>query len=167
MAPDSNGQKPYALLLEALRQSRFDGLAKVTMHGREHIVILRPAERGIMLHTMYYTDEIRSVPEFESHRNLVNDKELKLAKTLVESLVEDFHPGKFKDTYRENLEKLIAAKAKGKEIKAPPEPKVSKVVDIMEALRKSLDEKKSLEEKKKPVRGERAAAKKAAARKRA
>jgi len=61
VAPDANGQKPYALLLEALRQSRYDGLAKMTMHGREHVVILRPAERGIMLHTMYYADEIRGV----------------------------------------------------------------------------------------------------------
>src|SRR2546423_12798056 len=54
VAPEASGQKPYALLLEALRDSKFDGLAKVTMHGREHIVILRPSERGIMLHTMYY-----------------------------------------------------------------------------------------------------------------
>src|SRR5258708_3294335 len=79
VAPDKNGEKPYALLLEALRQSRYDGLAKVTMHSREHIVILRPAERGIMLHTMYYADEVRGVEEFEPHRKLVNDKELKLA----------------------------------------------------------------------------------------
>src|SRR5205085_2472597 len=121
----------------------------VTMHGREHIVILRPAERGIMLHTMYYADEIRDVPEFESHRKLVNEKELKLARTLIESLVEDFHPGKYKDTYRQNVEKLIEAKAKGKEIKAAPEAKAAKVVDIMEALRKSLEEKK--QQKKKPA----------------
>src|SRR5882724_926293 len=77
VAPDANGQKPYALLLEALRQSEYDGLAKVTMHGREHIVILRPAERGIMLRTMYYADEIRDVPEFEARGKLGNEKELK------------------------------------------------------------------------------------------
>src|SRR5262245_4185259 len=58
VAPETNGEKPYALLLEALRQSKYDGIAKVTMHGREHVVILRPADRGIMLHTMYYADEI-------------------------------------------------------------------------------------------------------------
>lgn len=154
VAPDSNGQKPYALLLEALRQSEYDGLAKMTMHGREHIVILRPAERGIMLHTMYYADEIRAVPEFEERHGMVKDKELKLAKTLVESLVADFRPEKYKDTYRQNLKELIEAKAKGKEIKAAPEPKVAKVVDIMEALRKSL------EEKTKPARSERAPVKK-------
>jgi DNA end-binding protein Ku len=160
IAPDSNGQKPYALLLEALRESTYDGLAKITMHGREHVVILRPAERGIMLHTMYYADEIREVPEFQPHRNQVSDKELKMAKTLIESLVGDFKPQKYKDTYRENLRKLIEAKTKGKHISPAPEPKVAKVVDIMEALRKSLEQKKS-------VHRERAAAKKAPARKRA
>lgn len=140
VAPESNGEKPYALLLEALRQTGYDALASITMHGREHIVILRPSERGIMLHTMYYADEIRDVAEFEPHRNLVKENELKLAKALVQSLVDDFRPAKYKDTYRENLEKLIAAKAKGKEIKPVPEAKPSKVVDIMEALRQSLDQ---------------------------
>jgi DNA end-binding protein Ku len=159
VAPDANGEKPYALLFEAMRQSSYDGLAKVTMHGREHIVILRPAKRGIMLHTMYYADEVRDVPEVTPHSNLVKDKELQMAKALIEALVGDFEPAKFKDTYRENLEKLIAAKAKGKEIAPAPQPKTAKVVDIMEALRKSL-ESKSAEEKPAP-------AKKAAKRKKA
>ena len=148
---DANGQKPYALLLEAMRQSSYDGLAKVTMHGREHIVILRPAKRGIMLHTMYYADEIRDVPETAPHSNLVKDKELQMAKALVETLAGDFRPEQYKDTYRENLEKLIAAKAKGKEIAPAAEPKAAKVVDIMEALRKSL-ESKSAEGKRAPAK---------------
>lgn len=147
VAPDANGEKPYALLLEALRESGYDGLAKVTMHGREHIVILRPAERGIMLHTMYYADEVQAVPEFQPHRDLVKDTELKLAKTLIESMAGAFKPKQYTDTYRENLEKLIAAKAKGKDIPAVAQPKVAKVVDIMEALRRSLSEKKTSEPK--------------------
>jgi DNA end-binding protein Ku len=138
---DTNGEKPYALLFEAMRQSSYDGLAKVTMHGREHIVILRPAKRGIMLHTMYYADEVRDVPEVAPRLNLVKDKELQMAKALIETLVGDFRPEQYKDTYRENLEKLIAAKAKGKEITPAAEPKTAKVVDIMEALRKSLESK--------------------------
>jgi DNA end-binding protein Ku len=143
VAPDANGQKPYALLLEALRKTEYDGLAKMTMHGREHIVILRPTERGMMLHTMYYADEVRNVAEFKTHRNLVSDKELQLATTLVSTLTSEFRPEQYKDTYRENLQKLIAAKSKGKEIKAAPAPKAAKVVDIMEALRQSLNEKKT------------------------
>jgi DNA end-binding protein Ku len=156
VAPDANGQKPYALLLEALRKSGYDGLAKVTMHSREHVVILRPSERGIMLHTMYYADEIRDVPEFQPHRNLVKEAELKLASTLVESLAGDFKPQQYTDTYRENLEKLIAAKAKGKQIEPVAEPKPAKVLDIMEALRKSLAEKKA--PARKPVAGKEKAA---------
>jgi DNA end-binding protein Ku len=143
VAPEQNGEKPYALLLEALRDSKYDGLAKVTMHGREHVVILRPAERGIMLHTMYYASEVRDVPDFQPHKNLVKDKELKLAKSLIASLVAAFDPKKYKDTYRENLEKLIAAKVKGREVQEAPAPKAAKVVDIMEALRNSLQQKKA------------------------
>jgi DNA end-binding protein Ku len=67
------GKSRMPLLLEALRQSGYDGLAKVTMHGREHVVILSASERGIMLHTMYYADEIRDMPEFHAHRDLVKD----------------------------------------------------------------------------------------------
>src|SRR5438552_1930249 len=93
-----------------------------------------------MLHTMYYVDEIRGVPEFQPHRELVKDKEVQLAKTLVESLAGDFQPQKYKDSYRENLEKLIEAKLKGRKITAAPSPKPAPVVDIMEALRKSLRE---------------------------
>ncbi len=156
---DANGQKPYALLFEAMRQSSYDGLAKVTIHGREHTVILRPAKRGIMLHTMYYADEIRDVPEVAPHSNLVKDKELQMAKALVETLAGDFRPEQYKDTYRENLEKLIAAKAKGKEIAPASEPKAAKVVDIMEALRKSLESKSA--------EGKRAPAKKSTKRKKA
>jgi DNA end-binding protein Ku len=158
VAADSDGRKPYALLLEALRQSKYDGVAKLTMHGREHIVILRPSPRGIMLHTMFYVDEVRQVPEFEPHKNLVNQKELKLARTLIESLVDDFHPEKYKDTYRENLKKLIEAKLKGREVKVPPPPKEARVVDIMEALRESLA-------RKKPVQAERTRARKTPSRK--
>ena len=113
------------------------------MHGREHIVILRPSKRGIMLHTMYYADEIRDAPQFQPHRNLVKEPELKLAKALIESLAGDFKPNQYTDTYHENLEKLIAAKAKGKQIEAVAEPKPAKVVDIMEALRNSLAQKKA------------------------
>jgi DNA end-binding protein Ku len=147
---DTNGEKPYALLFEAMRQSSYDGLAKVTMHGREHIVILRPAKRGIMLHTMYYADEVRDVPEAAPKTNLVKDKELQMAKALIETLIGEFRPEQYHDTYRENLEKLIAAKAKGKQIGPVAEPKAPKVVDIMEALRKSLEQSKDAKGKQAP-----------------
>jgi DNA end-binding protein Ku len=141
LAPDEAGEKPYALLFEALRQSSCVGVAKIAMHNREHIVILRPGARGILLHTMYFPDEIRQVEEFRTDTSAVKDNELKLAKTLVESLLAPFEPDKYKDNYRENLMAMIQAKVEGKEIveTAAPTHKAP-VIDILEALKMSLAE---------------------------
>ena len=139
MAPDEAGEKPYALLFEALRQSGYVGLAKVAMHNREHIVILRPGRHGILMHTMYYCDEIRKVDEFRTDTSLVKEKELDLARMLVESLAAGFEPEKYHDGYRENLKAMIAAKAAGQEIVEAPQPQLAPVIDIMEALKMSLD----------------------------
>ncbi len=142
MAPDEGGEKPYALLFEALRQSKFYALAKVAMHNREHIIILRPGAKGILLHTMYYQDEIRQVEEFRTDTSLVRDKELEMAKMLISSLEADFEPAKYHDAYRDNLQKMIEAKIEGKGVVETPEPKVAPVIDIMEALKRSLAEKR-------------------------
>jgi DNA end-binding protein Ku len=152
LAPDEGGEKPYALLFEALRQSAYVGVAKIAMHNREHIVILRPGAKGILLHTMYYPDEIRQVEEFRTDTSTVKPKELELAKTLVASLEAPFEPEKYKDNYRENLMAMIQAKVEGKEIveTAAPTHKAP-VIDILEAL------KMSLAEGKKPPRGVREA----------
>jgi DNA end-binding protein Ku len=143
LAPDEAGEKPYALLFEALRQSGCVGVAKIAMHNREHIVILRPGAKGILLHTMYYEDEIRQVEEFRTDTSKVQDKELALAKMLIESLLAPFEPGKYKDNYRENLLSMIRAKVEGKEIveTATPTHKAP-VIDILEALKMSLAEAK-------------------------
>jgi DNA end-binding protein Ku len=142
VAPDEGGQKPYALLFEALRQSSYYAVAKVAMHNREHIIILRPGAKGILSHTMYYQDEVRELEEFRTDTGLVKDKELDLAKMLISSLEADFEPQKYHDTYRENLQKMIEAKIEGQSVVATPEPHVAPVIDIMEALKKSLAEKK-------------------------
>ncbi len=146
MAPDEGGDKPYALLFEALRETKYYGIAKVAMHNREHIVILRPNGKGMVLHTMFYADEIRQVEEFRTDTSQVKEKELNLAKMLVESLAAEFEPEKYTDTYRANLQKMIQAKLEGQQIVATPTPHIAPVIDIMEAL------KKSLAEQKKPVR---------------
>ena len=108
------------------------------MHNREHVVILRPGKSGVMLHTMYYDHEIRKVDEFRTDVSLVKEKELALAISLIQALADDFQPEKYTDDYRDNLLKLIEAKKQGQEVVATPEPKESKVVDIMEALKASL-----------------------------
>jgi len=147
MAPDEAGEKPYALLFEALRQSGCVGVAKIAMHNREHIVILRPGPKGILLHTMYYPDEIRQVEEFRTDTSLVKDKELAMAKMLIDSLLASFEPEKYHDAYRENLMAMIQAKVEGKQIVETVETKhKAPVVDILEAL------KMSLAEVKKPIR---------------
>lgn len=142
MAPDEGGEKPYALLFEALKQSNYFGVAKVAMHNREHVVILRPARRGIVTHTMYYLDEIRQVDEFRTDTSTVKEKELELARTLINSLAEDFQPEKYHDAYRENLKKMIEDKIEGRKVVETPAPHVAPVIDIMEALRRSLSEKR-------------------------
>ena len=140
LAPEQAGEKPYALLFEALRRSGFVAIAKIAMHNREHVVVLRPGEKGIMMHTMYYTDEIRQVEEFRTDTGLVKEKELDLAMTLINSLAAEFEPEKYKDEYRENLQKMIAAKVAGEEVvETPASEHRAPVVDIMEALKLSLD----------------------------
>jgi DNA end-binding protein Ku len=142
VAPDEGGEKPYALLFQALKESKYYALAKVAMHNREHIIILRPGSKGILSHTMYYQDEIRQVEEFRTDTSLVKDKELDMAKMLISSLEADFEPQKYHDTYRDNLQKMIEAKIEGKKVVATPAAHVAPVIDIMEALKKSLAEKR-------------------------
>src|ERR1700730_1656428 len=143
MAPDEGGEKAYALLFEALRHSKFYAVAKVAMHNREHIIVLRPGAKGILSHTMYYQDEIRQVDEFRTDTSLVKDKELDMAKMLISSLEADFEPAKYHDTYRDNLQKMIEAKIEGHKVVATPSEHIAPVIDIMEALNKSLAEKRN------------------------
>src|SRR6516164_5183001 len=142
IAPEEGGEKPYALLFQALRESKFYALAKVAMHNREHIIILRPGAKGILSHTMYYQDEIRQVEEFRTDTSLVKDKELDMAKMLISSLEAEFEPQKYHDEYRDNLQRMIEAKIEGKKVVATPAAQVAPVIDIMEALKKSLAEKR-------------------------
>src|SRR5262249_6820560 len=142
VAPDEGGEKPYALLFQALRDSQFYALAKVAMHNREPIIILRPGSKGIFSHTMYYQDEIRQVEEFRTDTSLVKDKELEMAKMLIASLEADFEPQKYHDSYRDNLQQMIEAKIEGKKVVAAPSEHVAPVIDIMEALKRSLAEKR-------------------------
>jgi len=130
--------KRIALLYNTLKKTGYVGVAKIAMHNREHIVIFRPGANGLMMHTMYFANEVRKVEEFRTDTSLVKEQEVKLAEMLVESLAAPFEPEKYKDTYRENLQALIDAKIKGQEVVTPPQAEPSKVIDIMEALKKSL-----------------------------
>jgi DNA end-binding protein Ku len=142
VAPDEGGEKPYALLFQALKESEYFAVAKVAMHNREHVIILRPGSKGILSHTMYFQDEIRQVEEFRTDTSLVKDKELAMAKMLISSLEADFEPQKYHDEYRLNLQRMIEDKIEGKKVVAAPTEHVAPVIDIMEALKRSLAEKR-------------------------
>ena len=142
IAPDEGGEKAYALLFTALKDSGYYGVAKVAMHNREHIIVLRPGAKGILSHTMYYQDEIRQVEEFRTDTSLVKEKELAMAKMLISSLEENFEPQKYHDSYRDNLQKMIEDKIEGRKVVETPSEHFAPVIDIMEALKKSLAEKR-------------------------
>ncbi|HWE53551.1 MAG TPA: Ku protein [Bryobacteraceae bacterium] len=142
MAPDEGGEKPYALLFEALKATKYYAVAKIAMHNREHVVIVRPGEKGMILHTMYYSDEVRRSEEFRTDTSNVNEREMNLAKMLVESLAAEFEPEKYHDTYRDNLRQMIDSKVAGNAVVETPEAHIAPVIDIMEALKKSLDARK-------------------------
>jgi DNA end-binding protein Ku len=150
VAPEEAGARAYHLLMEAMQKSGYAGIAKVTMHNREYIVIIRPAKNGLTLHTMFYSNEIRSAAEYgNTDKSEIKEQERTLAMQLIQNLAAPFHPEKYHDTYQESLRTLIAAKAKGEEVVAPPHISLPPAVDLMAALKKSLSEsRKPAEEKK-------------------
>ena len=96
VVPDRGGEKPYTILFEALKETQHVALARVGMYGREHVVIVRPGEHGILAHTMFYTDEIRFENEFHVDVEGVGAKELELAKTFLDAIEAPFAPEEFK-----------------------------------------------------------------------
>src|SRR5213080_3707946 len=149
MVPEEAGRRPYALLTKALEESEYVAIAKLTMHNREYTVFLRPHEGGMMLHTMYYEEEVRKVDGFGAPDVELKDAEVKVAHQLIEALAAEWEPEKYKDSFQENLKQLIETKLEGGTIAEVEKPrKLAPVVDLMAALKQSLAE---MEGKKKPV----------------
>jgi DNA end-binding protein Ku len=136
--PDPSGAKAYRLLVEALDRAAKVGLAKVAMHQREYLVIIRARDKGLTLHTMYFADEIREVADYGHVGAPVKPQEMKLAAELIESLSAHFKPEKYKDDYRERVQALVDAKLKGRKTPVAAERKPAPVIDMMEALKRSL-----------------------------
>lgn len=143
VTPEDAGLKAYHLLLKAMEESGYAAIAKVAMHQREHIVIVRPQSKGLALHTMFYSNEIRAAETISTDKIELRDAEKKLAQQLIESLAAPFDPLKYKDEYQESLRAMIAAKLKGQEVTAVAQPQLAPVIDLMEALKKSLAEKQT------------------------
>jgi DNA end-binding protein Ku len=149
MMPEEAGRRPYALLTKALEESEYVAIAKITMHNREYTVFLRPHEGGMMLHTMYYAEEVKKVEGFGAPDVELKDAEVKVAHQLIEALADEWNPEKYKDSFQENLKKLIETKLEGGEVAEVEQPKkLAPVVDLMAALKLSLAQ---MEGKKKPV----------------
>jgi len=149
MVPEEAGRRPYALLTKALSESEYYAIAKLTMHNREYTVFLRPHEGGMMLHTMYYADEVKKIEEFGAPDVELKDAEVKVAHQLIEALAGEWDPEKYHDSFQENLKKMIETKLEGGEIAEVEKPKkLAPVVDLMAALKQSLAQQ---EAKKKPA----------------
>jgi len=160
VTPEDEGRKAYQLLLDAMEESGYAAIAKITMHQREHIVVIRPRDTGMTLHTMFYTNEIRAVAEYGKRTPAAEPKEAekKLATQLIESLAAKFEPEKYKDQYQESMQAMIAAKQAGQEVAEVQHTKMAPVIDLMEALKKSIAEKSQPAAKKPPTRAVPAAA---------
>jgi DNA end-binding protein Ku len=152
VAPDRSGEKPYALLFQALVETGYAAIGSLAMHGREHATVIRPGRRGLILHTLFYSNEVRADEEYQGDPALVSAKELELAKLFVRALAAHYEPAKLKDKFEERLRELIESRAHTalSSYRETGPAKQAPVVDIMEALRKSL------EMARKPVKSEKA-----------
>jgi DNA end-binding protein Ku len=141
MVPEDAGKKAYHLLLETMQKSGYSAIAKIAMHQREFTVVVRPHADGLLLHTMFYPEEVREVPEFKRDPNVtVKPQEIELAQRLVEGLATDFEPEKYHDEYQGKLKQMIEAKRDGQAIEETAPKKRAPVIDLMQALQKSLGE---------------------------
>ena len=141
LAPDEAGEKPYALLSHAMEETGYVAVAKLSMHNREYTVFLRPYKHGLMLHTMFYENEIREAPAAidKDQKETLKDGEVKVAHQLIQALAAEWDPAKYRDTFEENVKTLIKARMEGGEVTAIEKAKKPAApTDLMAALRQSL-----------------------------
>jgi DNA end-binding protein Ku len=141
LGPDKGGEKPYRLLAEAMEKAGQVALAKYVMRGKESLVLIRPSQNGLMLHAMYFADEVRNFDEIDKGQSAkIKDGELDLALQLINGLAsEHFSPERYTDEYRHRVLGMITQKVEGQEVTVsePAAPR-AQVIDLMEALKESL-----------------------------
>ena len=137
IAPDSGAEKVYALLLEAMRREQRFGIARIGMHRREHMLILRPTEDCLVAHTMFHANEVRPAPDLEL-RSEFSEKEISMATALMKSYAGEFDPTQFKDIYQERIRKIVDAEVSNRMVMSPPARKIAGAPDLMEQIRLSL-----------------------------
>jgi DNA end-binding protein Ku len=169
LVPDKGANKPYALLAEAMKRTSKVGIARFVLRTKQYLCAVRPVGRALAISTMLYSDEVVSQDDLDGipdAHTKPGERELKMAEQLIGSLAAEYDPSKYKDDYREQVLAMLERKAEGEEIvaeEAAPEPR-GKVVNLMDALQKSLAAAQRGEVRRKPEEHERAAAKTARAR---
>ncbi|OZM57489.1 Ku protein [Lottiidibacillus patelloidae] len=160
IGPNENGEKPYSLLKKAIEETGKIGIAKITIRSKQQLAVVRGYKNGLLLETIHWPDEVRNIehiPNF-SEQLEVDERELNMAKTLVEQLTTEFNPDKYTDEYRTGLMDLIESKMKNQEYSTPHQEPETNIIDLMDALQASIDEttpkKKKKIRKKKAVSGE-------------
>lgn len=141
LEPQKGAEKAYTLLREALKKSKKVGIAKFVLRSKEHLALVKPFGNMLLLNQMRYEDEIRKPDELNlPTEKQAAKKEIDIALALIDQLTTQFKPKEYHDTYREELERVINEKAKGKPIKAKgKEPEATDVADLMEVLKASLE----------------------------
>ena len=150
LEPAERAEKPYALLLKALEKRNLTALATITIRKKEQLCALRAHEGTIMLETLYYPDEIRAERGMDLSGVKVSDRELEMAFTLIDIFRKPFDPSEYHDHYREALAELIEAKLEGKQVVKAPAPRDTRVIDLADALKRSVEAAKKEAGKPKP-----------------
>src|SRR5499427_2004249 len=170
LGPDKGGEKAYRLLADTMKGSSRVALAKYVMRGKENLVLIRASENGLMLHTMFFADEIRDFSEVDKGENAkLKPGEMELAQRLVNELASDkFAPEKYADEYRTRVLEAVEQKVEGKQVTSlAPQAQRAQVIDLMDALKQSLGKRGSGDTKPADGAAEKAMEKKPAARARA
>lgn len=136
--PEQGGDKAYELLRRAMRDENKIAIAKTVLGTQEKLLALIPTDTEILVETMFFADEIKESPKEPAHPD-VNDAELQMAKTLIGSMVKTFEPQAYRDEYQARLWDVINQKIQGRDITVPQETEQNNVIDLMEALKKSLE----------------------------
>ena len=153
--PEDPGRRAYALIMQGMQQLKLGAIAKLTMHQREQIVMIRPYDKGLILHTLYYPAEVREIAEYGKDEDLKLQKaEIDLAEQFMKQLTLEFNPEQYKDEYQTRVEELIESKEAGMVAKAdkPAKKRLAPVINLMDALKKSMEQQEEATGKKEPQR---------------
>ncbi len=142
LAPEETGRKAFNLLRQALEETGRAAVAKVAIRDKESLCLVRPYDGILSMETMLYANEIRSTSDLKVDGGKVSPKELQMAISLIENLSNTFEPERYDDAYQQALKKVITAKVEGAPLPEAPVEKGAKVVDLMEALRASIEQTK-------------------------